>query len=69
MDCYYNIQTYTTIFCRFDMKLCRDQLIEQLFKNEQTKPTACIKRNGAYTLLSTEKLVFKDFAQLLPPGK
>ena len=52
------------------MKLCRDQgLIEQLFKNEQTKPTACIKRNGAYTLLSTERLVFRDFAQLLAPGK
>ena len=50
------------------MKLCRELLIEQLFKNNRTKPTACIKRNGAYTLLGTEKLVFRDFAQLLPPG-
>lgn len=52
---------------RFDLKVARSFLLEQLFERK-INIRIVIKRQSAYTLLATDTLIFKVMACLLGPG-
>ncbi len=52
---------------RFDMKVARKTLIEELYKRDMPV-VSIIKRHSAYSLLATKTLIFKDAASLVAPG-